>query len=285
VGPTFLGASIVASFLGGMLALFAPCCISFLFPSYFASAFKQKSRIFFMTFVYFIGLTIILVPIGLGVSALSRIFSNYHEEVFLIGGLFLIFLGILTLFGKTIPLPFKLKPNFQKSDVLSVFILGLVSGAATSCCTPVLIGVLTITALSGTFFYALLLSLTYVLGMVFPLFILSYFWDKYNFSKAKWLQGKVCEWQIIGKKYYIHSSHLISAAILVLMGIFIVILALLGKTWTSAAYLAKMANIFGRMASGIINGTKFVPEYIWASLAVLLLLFVIRLALKPKGER
>jgi len=284
LGTTFLGASIVASFSGGVLALFAPCCISFLLPSYFATAFKQKSRILLMTLVYFIGIAIVLVPIGLGVSALSRIFSSYHYEVFLIGGIFLIFLGILTLFGKTIPLPFKAKPDLQKRDVLSIFILGLVSGAASSCCTPVLVGVLTITALSGTFLYALLLSLTYVLGMVFPLFLLSYFWDKYDFSRAKWLQGKVFEWKLLGKKYYVHTSHLIAAAILEVMGILIIILALTGKTWTSASYLAKMTNIFGAFTKAIIEKTKFIPEYIWASIIILILILIVWLAFKPKEK-
>ncbi len=243
-----------------------------------------------MTFVYFIGLAIVLVPIGLGVTALSRIFFKFHKEVFLLGGIFLIFLSILTLFGKTIPLPFELKPNFQKSDVFSIFILGLISGAATSCCTPVLIGVLTITALSGTFLYALLLSLTYVLGMVFPLFILSYFWDKYNFSKAKWLHGKLYEWKLFGKTYYLHTSHLISAALLGIMGILIVILALTGKTWTSARYLREMTVIFGGITNWLINKAKFVPEYIWAILIILILTMIIWLAFKPrhlkeKGEK
>lgn len=285
MSPTLLGASVVASFLGGMLALFAPCCVSFLFPSYFATAFKQKSKIFFMTFVYFIGLAAVLVPIGLGVSALSRIFASYHEEVFLIGGIFLIFLSILTIFGKTIPMPFKITPNFQKSDVLSIFILGLISGAASSCCTPVLVGVLTITALSGTFLYALLLSLTYVLGMVFPLFILSYFWDKYDFSKTKWLQGKLFQWKLFGKTYYIHTSHLLSAGILGIMGILIVVLALLGKTWTSVLYLQKMTNIFGSITNFMIEKTKFIPEYVWVIGAILLILFIIKRALRPKGEK
>ena len=286
---TFLGASIVASFLGGMLALFAPCCVSFLFPSYFATAFKQKSKIFFMTFIYFLGLAIVLVPIGLGVSALARIFVNYHEEVFLVGGIFLIFLSILTLFGKTIPMPFKVKPSFQKSDVLSIFLLGLVSGAASSCCTPVLVGVLTITALSGTFLYAFLLSLTYVLGMVFPLFILSYFWDKYDFSKAKWLQGKVFELKLFGKTHYIHTSHLVSAAILGIMGILIVVLAILDKTWTSTSYLKQMTNVFGRFTNFIIDKTKFIPEYIWVILAIIILLIIIWQTIKSlakmKGEK
>ena len=37
--------SIIASFLGGMLALFAPCCITFMLPAYFAYTFKQKKAI------------------------------------------------------------------------------------------------------------------------------------------------------------------------------------------------------------------------------------------------
>lgn len=281
---TFLGASIVASFLGGMLAFMAPCCVSFLFPSYFATAFKVKSKIFFMTFVYFIGLAIVLVPIGLGVSALSRLFSNYHQEVFLIGGIFLIFLGVLTVFGKTIPMPFKVKPDFQKSDVLSIFILGLISGVASSCCTPVLVGVLTMTALSGTFFYAILLSLTYVLGMVFPLFLLSYFWDRYNFSKAKWLQGKVFHWRLFGKEYYLHTSHLISAAILGIMGILITLLAITNKTWTPTSYMAAITRFFGTITSFIIDKTKFVPEYVWVILTIILIALIVKQAFKPKKE-
>lgn len=282
MGSTFLGASIVASFIGGMLALFAPCCVSFLLPSYFATAFKQKSRIFLMTFVFFIGLAIVLVPIGLGVNALSRVFSSYHYEVFLIGGIFLVFLAVLTIFGKTIPLPFKANPNLQKSDVLSVFVLGLISGAASSCCTPVLVGVLTITALSGTFLYALLLSLTYVLGMVFPLFILSYFWDKYDFSKAKWLQGKVFKWKMLGKDFYLHTSHLIAAIILAAMGILVIILAITGKTWTSTNYLAKMTTIFGKTTTLVIEKTKFIPETFWIILFVLLIVLIIWWAIKNR---
>lgn len=281
---TFLGASLVASFLGGALALFAPCCISFLFPSYFATAFKTKSKIFFMTFVYFLGLAIILVPIGLGVNALSQLFSNYHKEVFLIGGIFLIFLSILTLFGKTIPLPFKVRADFKNKDISSIFILGLISGAASSCCTPVLIGVLTITALSASFWYALLLSLTYVLGMVFPLLILSYFWDKFDFSQARFLHGKTFEFSILGRKHYLHSSHLISAIILAAMGILIVVLSLGNNTWTPAKYMSFITNLFGKITAQIIEKSKFVPENLWIAIFLILFIGIIYLAFKRKEE-
>lgn len=279
---TLLGASIVASFLGGMLAFLAPCCVSFLFPAYFASAFREKHKIFQMTFIYFIGLALVLVPIGLGVSALAQTISRYHNEVFLAGGVFLIFLAILTFFGKTIPMPFKVKPDLKKSDPLSIFVLGLLSGAASSCCTPVLVGVLTFTALSGTFFYAVLLSLTYVLGMVFPLFILSYFWDKYDFAKSRILQGKLFRWKIFGKDLYIHSSHLIAAAILGIMGVLIVVLALTGKTWTSANYLNKMTTLFGKVTTFVLDKTRFVPEYIWIIIFIIFLGLIIWQVFKRK---
>src|SRR3990172_13067513 len=111
MSPTLLGASVVASFLGGILALLAPCCVTFIFPAYFASAFKEKSRILLMTFIFFLGLSSVLVPVALGLSALSQLISRYHYEVFLVGGIFLIILGIMAVFGKTIPMPFKTSPN------------------------------------------------------------------------------------------------------------------------------------------------------------------------------
>lgn len=285
ISTTFLGASVIASFLGGMLAFLAPCCVSFLFPAYFASAFREKKKIFQMTFIYFVGLALVLVPVGLGVTTLSRTISRYHDEVFLIGGLFLIVLAVMTIFGKTFPMPFKPKsPDLKKSDPLSVFLLGILSGGTSACCTPVLVGVLTITALSGTFFYAVLLSLTYVLGMVAPLFLLSYFWDKYDFSRAKWLQGKVLQWQLLGKKYYLHTSHLIAAVILAAMGILVIVLATTGQTWTSASYLAKMTSLFGTITNFVLEKTKLIPEFIWIMIFSIIIILIIWLAFRPKRE-
>jgi len=43
--------SLFASFIAGMVALFAPCCITFLLPAYFANVFKEKKRVVLMTFI------------------------------------------------------------------------------------------------------------------------------------------------------------------------------------------------------------------------------------------
>ena len=64
--------SILAAFFAGTVALFAPCCIVFLAPSYLAAAVKNNRwRLLPLTFVFAAGLALVLVPITLGVSLLA----------------------------------------------------------------------------------------------------------------------------------------------------------------------------------------------------------------------
>src|SRR3990172_9962465 len=100
-----VSSSFIASFFAGIAALFAPCCITVLLPTYLASIFKQKATVFLMTFVYFLGILSIFLPIGLGVSILTQIFSQYHNTIFLAGGVFLIFLGLTLLLGQQFSMP------------------------------------------------------------------------------------------------------------------------------------------------------------------------------------
>ena len=63
--------SILAAFFAGTVALFAPCCIVFLAPSYLAAAVKNNRwRLLPLTFVFAAGLALVLVPITLGVIGL-----------------------------------------------------------------------------------------------------------------------------------------------------------------------------------------------------------------------
>src|SRR3989344_5923147 len=130
-------ASIVASFLAGLAGLFAPCCITVLLPTYLASVFKQKSTVFLMTFIYFLGLVAVFLPLGLGATFLTRLFSDYHDQVLIIGGIVLTLLGLVLVSGKSFSLPIKIHPGLQKTDALSVFGMAIFSGIATTCCAPV----------------------------------------------------------------------------------------------------------------------------------------------------
>ena len=65
------------AFFAGMVALFAPCCIVFLAPSYLAAAVKNNRwRLLPLTFVFAAGLALVLVPITLGVSLLAGAIAN-----------------------------------------------------------------------------------------------------------------------------------------------------------------------------------------------------------------
>src|SRR3989344_8228697 len=70
--------SLITSFAGGVVALFAPCCITFLLPSYLANIFREKSRVVWATLVFGLGIATVLVQTALGIRAIGQIFQQYH---------------------------------------------------------------------------------------------------------------------------------------------------------------------------------------------------------------
>jgi len=171
--------SLVAAFLGGVLALFAPCCIVSLLPTFVATALREgRVRLPVITTIFAVGVAAVLLPVVLGIGALGQILSTYHRPVFLVVGLFLIFLGILTLSGGnwSLPLPM-LRIRADRSGAGGTFLLGVASGVTSACCAPVLASVVAMSALAASTVGALGLGLAYVFGMVFPLFVAALCWD------------------------------------------------------------------------------------------------------------
>ena len=215
-GEAFLLASVIVSFLAGIVALAMPCCFSVLLPSYFASCFKRGTAVLRMTLIFALGVAAILLPIALGVSAISIYIGLNHSLLFVIG---VLFLGITSLLGiQLIPM---MNPNvdLQKTGVPTVFALGAFSGIASSCCAPVLAGMLVLTALASSLIGSALVGVAYVTGMVFPLLVVATFMDKSD-SVQKMLQGRM-----INTRFgTMHSSRLLAAAIFLSMGIVTVFL-------------------------------------------------------------
>lgn len=225
---TLFQLSLLASFIAGMVALFAPCCITFLLPSYFANVFKEKKRVVLMTFIYSLGIFTVMMPVVLGARALTQLFFNLHDQTYIIGGLFLIFVGFSTLLGFKLPMP---NFNFTKKadDPMSTFILGIISGITSACCAPVLVGVLALSTLSPTAAQSLLVGFFYVLGMVTPLYLASLFIDKRNLLDKPILRKPFREVTFLGKIHMITVSNLVSFIIFATMGILIIFLAMAGK--------------------------------------------------------
>ena len=102
----FLGGSLAAAFLAGSIALFAPCCITVLFPTYLAAAVKNaRWRLVPLTLVFAAGVATVLVPVTLGVSLLTRSLMRYHSTVYLVGAGLMLVMALVVAAGKTWSLP------------------------------------------------------------------------------------------------------------------------------------------------------------------------------------
>lgn len=168
----FANASLVVAFIGGMVMLFAPCCITVMFPAYFGSAFHTKSRVLLMTLVFAAGVATIMLPIVLGARFIASFFSAQHSGLFIGASLLMIAVGLLALFNVSIKIPYLSNLQSPKiTNAMTVYLLGLVSGASSTCCAPVLLGALSLAALSPSWWQALAVGGAYTLGMVFPLLI------------------------------------------------------------------------------------------------------------------
>ncbi len=273
-------ASIVASFLAGMVALFAPCCITVLLPAYLASAFREKKNILKMTLIFFAGISAILVPIGLGAAGLAQIFRDFHKELYIFGGLFMLLLAVMSVMGKGIsmPLPKRIQAKMDPSNTKSVFVLGLLSGAATSCCAPVLAGAMTLAVISGTFWKALIVVFAYVFGMTFPLFITAYFYDKYKIEQSKIIKGKLLEIKIPSlaktsadkgvKTFYVHSTNLLSSAIFLIIGTVMLVLGLSGNAFWSPHAQAEVGRTLNTWTQSVLESLTTIPDIVWGVIVV-----------------
>lgn len=284
-----LTASLVAAFIAGVAALFAPCCITVLLPAYFASIFRERYKIFLMTFIFFLGVLVVFLPIGLGAAALGRFFSQYHNTIFGIGGMLLILLGFILITGKHFSLPFRVNPSLKKHNAASVFTLGIFSGIATTCCAPVLAGMLALAALPGSILWGSIYTLSYVFGMVAPLFLISLFLDKTDFTqKLNKVFQKPIRYSLGRKKFNITVSEAISGITFLAMGALITYLALTNRLFAHSEYQVNI-NIFLTKVLNSTNGfIKVVPEYVWAALLVAAVALIVKLSVsqfrKEKNE-
>jgi len=188
VNALVYSSSLAASFLGGVLALFAPCCVVSLLPTFIGTAAARgRQRLPITALVFAAGVAAVLLPVVLGVGALGQVFGAQRRIIFFIVGILLALLGVGMLSGRQWMLPIPtLRVRVASNSAGSVFLLGLVSGIASSCCAPVVVGVVALSALANSVPGALGLGLSYVFGMVFPLFLAALFWDRLPAGAVRW---------------------------------------------------------------------------------------------------
>ncbi|QGU01616.1 Cytochrome C biogenesis protein transmembrane region [Corynebacterium kalinowskii] len=182
---------VFGAFIAGVFSLLSPCS-ALLLPAFFAYAFSSKRQLVARTLAFFLGLSAVMVPLGIGVGWFGQLLMSHRSTLILVGGLAMVLFGLISFFGRgfNIPLLSRLNNRVRGTSWLAVFALGAVYGFAGFCAGPLLGAVLTTAMLSTSSLYGGLIMAMYALGMTVPLFFLAWAWDSRQLGDARWLRGR-----------------------------------------------------------------------------------------------
>lgn len=207
---------LLGALFGGILSLVSPCS-ALLLPSFFAYAFDNVGRLLARTAVFWLGLAVVLVPLGAGVGAVGSVLTQYRGIATTVGGVVLIGLGAMSILGRG----FAFAPAQRASGAIkvsgtaSVFALGAVYGLAGFCSGPLLGSVLTVAIAGGQASYGGLLMAVYAFGMALPLFVLALLWERFDLGNKRWLRGR----EITIGRLTTHTTSLVSGLLFIGIGL------------------------------------------------------------------
>jgi cytochrome c biogenesis protein CcdA len=263
MGQLLISGTVITAFLGGVVALLAPCCISVMLPAYFATSFHRRSQLAAMTLVFAAGVATIILPLGLGASAISRLLIGQHRLVFAVGGVVMIVAGVAMLAGWKFMLPMPGRRGGGRG-VGSVYSLGVFSGAASACCAPVLAGVAALAGAAASFPVALTVGVAYVTGMVAPLAVVALLWDKRDWGHAQIFGDWGVTLRLGSWRRRIAGVGLLSGGLLAAMGVLTIVFALRGPTMTLTGWQLTVSAWLGHIAAVVGNQLVWLPG--WAGL-------------------
>lgn len=280
-----LGTTLFASFLGGVVALLAPCCVSVMLPAYFASTFARRTQIVGMTLVFAAGIGTVIVPIALGASALSALVSGHHTVVFSIGGLAMVAAGIATLAGRKLMLPMPAMRGTAGRGLGAVYGLGAFSGVASACCAPVLAGVAAVSGAAASFPAALAVGIAYVFGMVAPLTALALVWDRRDWGSTRLLAGRAVTWPLGRSRRRVPLGSAVSGALLLVMGVLTVALAFRRQSMATDGWQVRMSAWTTHAASLARRSLDWVPVPVLSALVLGALVALLVVAGRARGHK
>lgn len=213
----FFGGSVIAAIIAGGLALFAPCCFSFMLPAFFAGSFQNRLHLIAMTFIFAAGVATIILPIALGASIVRQFLTTQHTAIYVGGGILLFLLGGYLLAGGQIHLPMPGQRAGGRTGILSVYTLGIFSGITSSCCAPVLAGVIALASVAPSFLLALGMGTAYVFGMVFPLFLIALLWERFDWRNSHLFHPRSFTWKVGSIQRTVSATGFASGLLLLVM--------------------------------------------------------------------
>ena len=248
--PRLVEVSFLASFVGGLLSLLSPCS-ALLLPAFFAYAIQSRTELVGRTAVFYVGLCATLVPLGMGISAVSTLVYGHRSALITVSGLVIITFGVIQLLGGGFafgPIE-RLRGGIKGNSFAATFFLGAVYGFAGFCSGPILGAVLTVAASSGSVLRGALLLATYAAGMAAPLFLMALLWDRLDLGHRRWLRGR----EITLGRVSFHTMNLVSGLMFIAIGVMFI-------------YFEGTSALEGLYASGGATDLAFTVER-WVSRA------------------
>jgi cytochrome c-type biogenesis protein len=283
-GTLFWSGSVIAATVAGVIALFAPCCISVMLPAYFAGSFQNRGLLAAMTFLFAAGVATVILPIAMGASLVRSLITTQHTALYAIGGGLMLAMAVYLLLGGQLHLPMPGHRGGTTAGPLSVYTLGVFSGIATACCAPVLAGVIALSGAASSFGMALGLGLAYVAGMVAPLFVISLLWERRDWRASRLYHLGSLTWRIGSLRRTISVSNLAGGGFLAAMAAWMLWAAFFtdGMTPTSGWQLRVSARL-QHYGSIVTDALAWVPGWAAAVALSLLVLLAARRAMRQVG--
>ena len=285
MGDVLFGTTLLASFLGGVVALLAPCCVSVMLPAYLSNGFRHRGGVVPATLVFGAGVATVILPIGLGATALSSLLMTRHLWIFSIGGALMIMAGAATLAGWKPNLPMPGARAAKEGSFGSAYVLGAFSGAASACCAPVLAGVAVLSGAAASFPAALSIGAAYVGGMVTPLAVVALLWDKRRERATRLLTDSTVRLQIGRWRRSIAVGSAVSGLLMIAMGVLAVILAFTGPGMPSGGWQTQLSAWLQHLSSVALGTLTWVPGWLLLTLLLSGLAVLIRRALHAPAAR
>ncbi len=233
--------TLTLAFTAGILSFLSPCVLP-LVPSYLAyvgGVGAARGRVIRSSLFFVLGFSLIFVGLGASASLVGGLLSAYRRELTLVGGVLIVFFGVMML-GVRVPglrglLGREARVRFtgETRTPVGAVLLGMAFAAGwTPCIGPVLGSVLTLAGTSGGLGQGVTLLAFYALGLAVPFVVAAVMMGSFTRVSSRFNR-------------YLPWVERVSGAILVIAGVM-----LLTGTYTA------------------LNSTliRYTPEWLWSRL-------------------
>ena len=213
----------VVAFAAGIFSFLSPCVLP-LIPSYLSfvsgvsldqmrsadGATRVRSRVLLNSLAFIFGFSLVFVSLGASASYLGSIFLGYRDIIRLVGGLFVLVVGLyLVGLFKISALEQYLQFNLKDKPAgyLGSVLVGITFAVAwTPCVGPILGAILAIASTSGEVGRGMALLSTYAAGLALPFFFSALAVNSFFQFSAKF-------------RRYIQAVHVAGGVLLIIVGV------------------------------------------------------------------